>query len=83
MPKNNPSSPRKAAFICVKNSLYAGWELQASLDKTLSNPNLSTVDKHLATELAYGYLRLKGRLEYILSHFLHSPQKIPRDTGLA
>ena len=37
----------------------------------------------LGTELSYGYLRLKGRIEYILSRFLKDPGKLQPKMRLA
>ncbi|WP_457572105.1 RsmB/NOP family class I SAM-dependent RNA methyltransferase, partial [Desulfovulcanus sp.] len=34
-------------------------------------------DKGLVTELCYGYLRLKGRIDYLLSLYLKAPEKLP------
>ena len=51
-------------------------ELQASLDEHLQKV-AGDEDKGLITELCYGYLRLKGRIDYLLSLYLHRPEKLP------
>lgn len=64
-----------------------GQDVQAALDAALSGPNLDPRDRGLATELVYGYLRLGGRIEFILSRFLKNPGGVPlavrRILGLA
>jgi 16S rRNA (cytosine967-C5)-methyltransferase len=53
-----------------------GMDLQEALDTVLTTGGLSEADKGLATELSYGSLRLKGRIEAILSNHL-KPGKTP------
>lgn len=56
----------------------AGQDVQAALDIALAAaPDLDPRDRGLATELVYGYLRLRGRLAYICSRFLKSPEGVP------
>lgn len=57
----------------------SGVPLQAALDRILRFWSLSSQDTALCTTLVYGYLRLKGRLEYMLAHFLKDPLKLPPD----
>ncbi len=66
----------------------AGQDVQAALDIALSAvPDLDPRDRGLATELVYGYLRLVGRIDWILSRFLKNPAAVPlpvrRVLGLA
>lgn len=51
-------------------------DIQAALDIALSSDTIDPRDVGLATELSYGYLRLKGRIEYVLSRFLKDPGKL-------
>jgi len=55
-----------------------GRDAQAALDRVLTRePDLAARDAALATELVYGTLRCKTRLEYILTRFLDRPEKLP------
>jgi 16S rRNA (cytosine967-C5)-methyltransferase len=67
---------RQAALQSLRLILDQGYELQAGLDTVLSSRPLIPRDKALATELCYGYLRQKGRIEFLLSRFLKAPQKV-------
>lgn len=59
----------------------AGQDAQAALDAALAAPGIDPRDRGLATELVYGYLRLRGRLEYILSRHLKNPDAVPGPVG--
>ncbi|MGE4297464.1 MAG: transcription antitermination factor NusB [Desulfovibrionaceae bacterium] len=74
---------RAAALACLDAVLRGGQDVQAALDHTLRHTPLGPQDRGLATELCYGYLRLKGRLDAILEHFLRSPEKLPSRLRLA
>ncbi|MGE4290923.1 MAG: transcription antitermination factor NusB [Desulfovibrio sp.] len=52
-------------------------DAQAALDTTLNQRKPDPRDAALATELFYGVLRCKSRVEYILSRFLDRPQALP------
>jgi 16S rRNA (cytosine967-C5)-methyltransferase len=54
-----------------------GRDVQAALDAVLASRTLDPRDRGLATELVYGCLRLRGRLEFILSRFLKNPGAVP------
>jgi len=54
-----------------------GRDVQAALDAVLTARRLDPRDRGLATELVYGCLRLRGRLDYILSRFLKNPAGVP------
>ncbi|WP_243925140.1 transcription antitermination factor NusB [Pseudodesulfovibrio sp. S3-i] len=69
----------EALFRCLMEK----QDIQAALDKALSAGVGDPRDVGLATELSYGYLRLKGRLEYILSRFLKDPGKLGPKMRLA
>lgn len=59
----------------------SGQDVQAALDAALAAPGIDPRDRGLATELVYGYLRLRGRLEYIVSRFLKNPDAVPAPVG--
>jgi 16S rRNA (cytosine967-C5)-methyltransferase len=80
----SPSPARDAALAAVTASLGPDrFDLQAALHFTLERQGLDARDAGLATELAYGFLRLKGRTDYVLSAFLKDPDKLPYDLKLA
>lgn len=58
-------------------------DIQAGLDAVLSSGDIDSRDISLATEISYGYLRFKGRIEYILSRFLKDPGRLPQKMRLA
>lgn len=58
-------------------------DIQASLDTALTGGEIDPRDAGLATELSYGYLRYKKRLEYILSRFLKDPGRLNPKMRLA
>lgn len=64
-----------------------GQDVQAALDAALADSTLDPRDRGLATELVYGYLRLMGRLDFILSRFFKNAEAVPlpvrRILGLA
>jgi len=73
---------RAAALYALSQTLPTGrddpgYDAQAALDHTLSKRSLSPQDQGLCTELFYGYLRLKGRIDFILSRFLKKPGDLP------
>lgn len=81
---------RGAALAALESALPVsgrpGQDLQAALNAQL--PRLSDPrDKALATELCYGYARLKGRLEHLARLHLQKPNKthpyVLRVLGLA
>lgn len=86
---NLPPS-RSAALAALESSLPTsgkpGQDLQAALNSQL--PKVSDPrDKALATELCYGYARLKGRMEHLARLHLQKPAKthpfVLRVLGLA
>lgn len=89
---------RRAALEALSACLDKGLEAQAALDLTLRRllpgddagprgDGHAAQDRGLATELLYGYLRLAGRLDFLLNHFLKDPAGLPesvrRILGLA
>lgn len=68
---------RRAALEAVSKSLGTATDVQAALDAQIVARRLAPRDIGLATELTYGCLRLKGRLDALLDHFLRAPGKLP------
>ncbi len=73
---------RRAALEAVSTSLSTPVDAQAALDGRIAALGLSARDAALATELTYGALRLKGRLDAVLDHFLRAPGKLPHKARL-
>lgn len=67
-PKVPPA--RRAALHCIELT-EKGPDLQLALDQTLKAHPMARNDAALATELCYGYFRFKGRLEFLVSRFMH------------
>lgn len=81
-PKPLPPARRvalEALFRCLMNK----QDVQAALDTALSSGSMDPRDVGLGTELTYGYLRMKGRLEYVLSRFLQDPGRLSPKMRLA
>jgi 16S rRNA (cytosine967-C5)-methyltransferase len=77
-----PTMPpaRQAALEALHRTLPEtgpGRDVQAALDTVLAARSLDPRDRGLATELVYGCLRLRGRLEFILSRLLKNPDSVP------
>lgn len=68
--------PRISAYNAVCQCLTGKADLQAVLDQELQNISQER-DKSLATEIVYGYLRFRGRIDYVMSLFLDRPHKLP------
>lgn len=67
------SNPRKIAFdilLRVEEGAFADLTLDAFLR---DRPQLDPRDRALVTELVYGVLRLRGRLDFALSRFCRKP----------
>ncbi|MBC8235621.1 16S rRNA (cytosine(967)-C(5))-methyltransferase RsmB [bacterium] len=71
----NSKSVRKIAL-----EILLGWgerksDISRILDRAIRGEQLQDVDKALLTELVYGVLRWRGRLDYIIKIFTHSGQE--------
>ena len=78
MKSTSPSPARDAALAAVAACLGPDkFDLQAALSHALDRSGLDSRDAGLATELAYGFLRLKGRGDFVLAAFLKDPAKLP------
>jgi len=71
-----PTNARQLALKILSQVLNSHRELQASLDEHLRKV-AKEEDKGLITELCYGYLRLKGRVDHLFSLYLKAPEKLP------
>jgi 16S rRNA (cytosine967-C5)-methyltransferase len=83
-PKIPPA--RRIGLAVLRQTLDHSLDLQEALDRALGSPPPSEADRRLATELVYGYLRYKGRIDYLLSLFLQphkTPLEVRRILGLA
>ena len=74
---------RALAIDTLHTCIYAPKDAQAAVDDTLTKNTLQIKDKALLTELVYGTLRLKIRIDFILSSFLKKPQALPQKAILA
>ncbi|MBU1002467.1 MAG: Fmu (Sun) domain-containing protein [Proteobacteria bacterium] len=79
--KHSALPPARRAALYALTSCLAGADIQAALDTALGPKQglepLSGRDTALATELAYGTLRLKLRLDWLLGRFLKRPEDLP------
>ena len=73
---------RRTAFDSLKLCLRQGVRIQAALNRSIDLASLSAADRGLATELAYGYLRYKGRLDYCIDAHLSKPGGVQKDLRL-
>lgn len=61
------------------SKVLRGQELQTCLNQEMQKSMLQERDKNLATMLTYNYLRIKKRLDYIISRYLHpGSEKLPK-----
>lgn len=65
---------RRLALDVLRRALDQGRDLQAATDDVLA-PVPAGPDKGLATELACGYLRLRGRIDFLLDRLLAHPTR--------
>ncbi len=77
MKKLSLPGPRGLAFDCVSKALEGGLDAQAVLDNALSSSGLPQRDKGFITEILYGYLRMRIRLQAVLKCFLSNPDGLP------
>lgn len=74
--------PRIAALRVIDGALTGKEPSQSLLDKALRESSLVPSDKGLCTELVYGYLRMRLRLDWDLARFLRNPEKLPHEMRL-
>lgn len=65
---------RRLALDILRQTLEQGRDLQAATNDVLHAVPPGP-DKGLATELAYGYLRLRGRIDFLLDRLFANPAK--------
>ena len=70
-----PTAARLVAVRVLERVLRAGAFADLTLHHALAGSDLSGVDRALATELVYGSLRWRGRLDYLLARVLDRPLK--------
>jgi len=68
-------SPRRAAYEILQR-VDEGAFADVVLDSVLSRSRLDLRDRRLVTELIYGILRLRGRVDFALAQFCNQP--LPR-----
>ena len=68
-----PTAARLVAVRVLERVLRAGAFADLTLHHALAGGTLSAPDRALATELVYGSLRWRGRLDYLLAHVLDRP----------
>lgn len=77
-PRSSSLPPSRAvALAAFRASLRGGLDLQSALDEAIRRGALDWRDAGLATELVYGTLRLKGRLDALCDRFLSDPGRVP------
>ncbi|MFW5730729.1 MAG: transcription antitermination factor NusB [Desulfonatronovibrionaceae bacterium] len=67
---------RQAALKAVRRCLEQGLDVQQALDQVLEKVP-DPRNRSLATELCYGYLRFRGRIDFVLDSFLTKPAGLP------
>jgi len=77
MTKTRPPQARDAALLVLRDVLRYTMDVQAALDNYFRSVSLCSRDKALVAELTYGYLRYKGRIDFVLRTFLAKPDKLP------
>ncbi|MDX2478893.1 MAG: 16S rRNA (cytosine(967)-C(5))-methyltransferase RsmB [Desulfuromusa sp.] len=65
-------SPRRAAYEILQR-VADGAFADVLLDTVLERSKLDLRDRRLVTELVYGILRLRGRIDFALTQFCHQP----------
>jgi len=83
----NACDPRAAALQVIRDT-EGGEDLQQALNRLLSRSPHTPQDRHLCTQICYGYFRYKGRLEFILGRYIQRkwrklPRPMTRALGLA
>lgn len=68
-------SPARNAALAALNTVRTGVFVEEALGRVLDSMDLSPEDRGLATELAYGVLRWRQRLDAIIQRCLSEPRK--------
>ena len=72
MSSSPTDSPRRAAYEILQR-VDEGAFADVVLDSVLSRSRLDLRDRRLVTELVYGILRLRGRVDFALAQFCNQP----------
>lgn len=78
-PLTSTPPARTVALACLTAVFGEGRDVQEVLDHAFEKNRLEPRDRNLATELCYGYLRLKARIDFVLGRFLTAPEKLPAE----
>ena len=73
MRKANPDPTRLLVFDLISQVNRDGAFANIRLPELLSTSNLNSKDRALATEMAYGTLRMQGLLDYYAAKFVDRP----------
>ena len=73
IPRRRGADPRGLALEILLRVEATGAYANLLLDARLGKGGLAGADRALATELVYGVLRWRGKLDWILSHVLDRP----------
>ncbi len=65
-------SPRRATYEILQRVTDGAFS-DVMLDTVLDRSKLDLRDRHLVTELVYGILRLRGRIDFALTQFCNQP----------
>lgn len=74
---------REMAVKALGNILFSAVDAQQALDVVLKGNGVNISEKALCTELVYGTLRQKIRIDFFLKGFLKKPGNLPGDFFLA
>ena len=72
-----PFPARNAAWQTIDLCLQGNRPIQEALDTVLNRTSLDPRDEALAAEISYGYLRYKGRIDFLLHLYLRAPEHLP------
>nr|MDA8212834.1 16S rRNA (cytosine(967)-C(5))-methyltransferase RsmB [Clostridia bacterium] len=67
------ASAREAALQVLHAVEEEGAYANLALNRVLEGQNLNKLDRGLATELVYGTLKWRGKVDWVLSRFLSRP----------
>jgi 16S rRNA (cytosine967-C5)-methyltransferase len=72
----SPKSVRKIALEILLSWEERKSDVSSLLDRAIREEQIQDVDKALLTELVYGVLRWRGRLDYIIKMFVRTPTPV-------
>ena len=71
--QKKPASAREVALQVLHAVEEEGAYANIALNRTIEGTNLNKLDRGLATELVYGTLKWRGKLDWVLGRFLSRP----------